>query len=87
MPNVAFQSKLNVPSDPGGDASATSSKLRLFWICLALGLLGLIILVWLFGLAWWSALIAVLIIACPAMAAWIIMGGLDRWLKLPGNEK
>jgi hypothetical protein len=52
-------------------------KMRLFWLCLALGLLALILLVWFFGLTWWTLLIGVLVIGCPVVMAWILLGGFD----------
>jgi hypothetical protein len=42
-----------------------------------LGLPAVILLVWLFGLTWWSILITALVIACPAVMAWLLLGGLD----------
>jgi hypothetical protein len=57
--------------------SILNQKLRLFWLCLALGLLALILLVWFFGLTWWTFLIGVLVIGCPVVMAWILLGGFD----------
>lgn len=57
--------------------SERARRLRLFWLCLGLGLLAVIVLVWLFGLTWWTILIAALVIACPAAGAWMMLGGLD----------
>lgn len=59
------------------EAAPQARGLRLFWGCLALGLVALILLVWLFGLTWWVILIAALVIACPAIMAWMLLGGLD----------
>jgi hypothetical protein len=47
------------------------------------GLLAVIVLVWLFGLTWWTVLIAALVIACPAVVAWILLGAFDTWPKPP----
>jgi hypothetical protein len=54
---------------------------------MGLGLLAVIVLVWLFGLTWWTVLIAALVIACPAVAAWIMLGGLDSWPKPPRTDR
>jgi hypothetical protein len=70
------------PLSPRPDAepdqrSILNQKMRLFWLCLALGLLALILLVWFFGLTWWTLLIGVLVIGCPVVMAWILLGGFD----------
>jgi Flp pilus assembly protein TadB len=41
-------------------ASARARRLRLFWLCLGPSLVAVILLVWLFGLTWWTVLIAAL---------------------------
>jgi hypothetical protein len=54
---------------------------------MALGLVAVAVLVWLFGLSWWIAIVVALAIACPAAAAWILLGRYDEWPKLPGIER
>lgn len=49
-----------------------------FWLCLAVGLIAIVAVVWLFGFTWWSALIAALLIGCPLAMAWILLGRYDR---------
>ena len=67
--------------------SERARRLRPFWLCMGLGLVALIVLVWLFGLRWWTALMAVLVIACPAAAAWLMLGGLDLDQKSTRNSR
>lgn len=62
----------------GRPVSTRARMLRLFWFCLGLGLLALIALVWLWGLTWWTVLLAALLFACPAVMSWILLGGGDR---------
>jgi fatty acid desaturase len=69
--------KPDVQPDDRREASMLKQKMRLFWLCLALGLLALILLVWFFGLTWWTLLIGVLVIGCPVVMAWILLGGFD----------
>jgi hypothetical protein len=45
---------------------------------MTVGLAVIAALVWLFGLTWWTALIGVVLIGCPVVMAWIMLGGLDR---------
>jgi len=78
--------KSSASPDAATGASARARRLRLFWLCLALGLLALVLLVWLFSLTWWAVLIAALVIACPAIAAWMLLGGFDSWPKPPRTD-
>jgi hypothetical protein len=72
------QSPLSPKPDVQPDQRSTlNQKMRLFWLCLPLGLLALILLVWFFGLTWWTFLIAVLVIGCPVVVTWILLGGFD----------
>jgi hypothetical protein len=83
MSGVPPPPRSSASPDTANDVSARARRLRLFWLCLALGLLALVLLVWLFSLTWWAVLIAVLVIACPAIAAWMLLGGFDSWPKPP----
>jgi hypothetical protein len=67
----------DIQTDDRRGSSVRHQRLRVFWLCLALGLPAVILLVWLFGLTWWSILITALVIACPAVMAWLLLGGLD----------
>ena len=60
------------------NAAEPGPRFGLFWLCLAVGLLAITALVWLLGLTWWTALVAALLIGCPVVMAWILLGGLDR---------
>lgn len=73
--------------DTANGVPAPARRLRLFWLCLGLGLLAVVLLVWLFGLTWWTVLIAAVVIACPAIAAWIMLGGFDTWPKPPRTDR
>ena len=73
-----LSSKLGASSANGRPVSSKDRILRLFWLCLGLGLLALIVLYWLFGLTWWTVLFAVIFLACPATMWWVLAGGLGR---------
>ena len=87
MPNAPLSPKPSVSPNADGGVSGADPRLRLFWLCLGLGLLAVVLLIWMFGLTWWTVLIAALAIACPAGAAWILLGGLDTWPKPPRNDR
>ncbi|WP_163272539.1 hypothetical protein [Chelativorans alearense] len=64
---------------PGNEYSREQGpRFSLFWLCLAVGLIAIAALIWLFGLTWWTALIAALVIGCPVVMAWALLGGLGR---------
>lgn len=48
------------------------------WLCIALGLSVLGALYWFVGLTWWTLLIAILVLGCPLVIVWILLGGFDR---------
>lgn len=77
MPHASSSSEPAASPHAGHDIHPSGRRRRLFWWCLGLGLLALVLLVWLFGLTWWTLLIAVVLIACPVLAAWLLLGGLD----------
>lgn len=54
------------------------SRFGSFWLCLATGLIAIVAIIWLFGLTWWTALVAALVIGCPVMMVWMLLGGFDR---------
>ena len=43
---------------------------RWLWACPALMLLLAVLVLWLFGLGWWSAILAALLLVCPVLIAW-----------------
>ena len=49
------------------------------WLCPFLGILLAAAVLWIFGLAWWSALLAALMLVCPAVVLWGAV-----WLQRPG---
>lgn len=53
------------------------------WLCLALTLFAVAGLVWLFGPTWWAILIAVVALVCPAILAWLLLGGLEQSQRPP----
>jgi hypothetical protein len=86
-------SKAPLSSKPGtasgadhGTARSTRGR-RMFWLCLGLGLPALIALAWLFGLTWWTLLIAALVIGCPAVMVWLLSGGIDTLPKPPRTDR
>jgi fatty acid desaturase len=68
----------SVPPNAGERRPAPSSRFRSLWLCLAVGLLAIAVLAWLFGLTWWTVLVAAVLIACPVVMAWILLGGFDN---------
>jgi predicted cobalt transporter CbtA len=46
---------------------------RLVWWCVAIGIVAVTILFLLFGLSPWTLLILVVVIACPAVVAWLLL--------------
>jgi uncharacterized membrane protein len=87
MPNAPLSPKPSISPDADGGNSGADRRLHLFWLCLGLGLLAVIVLVWLFGFTWWTVLIAAFVIACPAVAAWLMLGGVDSWPKPPRTDR
>lgn len=67
-----------VPQPSDREASALNRSLRLFWLCLSVSPLAVAVLAWFFGLTWWMALVAALVIGCPVVVAWIVLGGFGR---------
>jgi hypothetical protein len=79
MPDALRPSEAPRWPDRARAPPASGRGLRLLWVCLGLGLLGMAMLIWVFGFTWWSVLIAALVVACPAIAAWMVLEGLGRW--------
>lgn len=48
------------------------------WICIFLALLVVGVLYWFVGVTWWSLFLAVLVLGCPLVIVWILLGGFDR---------
>ncbi len=55
---------------------------RWLWACPALMLLLAAALLWLFGLNWWSAIVAALLLVCPVLILWGgIQAAADAWRR------
>jgi Flp pilus assembly protein TadB len=54
---------------PTGCAS-TSARSRRLWLCPALALVIAALVLWSFGIAWQGALLAAVLLVCPALLAW-----------------
>jgi hypothetical protein len=87
MSKAPLSSKPSTASDADHGTARSPRGRRLFWLCLALGLLALILLVWFFGLTWWTLLIGVLVIGCPAVMVWLMSGGIDTLPKPPRSDR
>lgn len=48
------------------------------WICIFLAGLVVGALYWFVGVTWWSLFLAVLVLGCPLVIVWILLGGFDR---------
>lgn len=46
---------------------------RLLWICGAIGVLAAATILFLFGISTWTAIAVVLLLACPAVVAWVLV--------------
>ncbi len=55
-----------------------SGPYRPFWVCLPIMLVLSVFVLLLFGVSWWTALIVVLLLACPAAMGVAIYSGLFR---------
>lgn len=64
------QRKVNNPSNTGRSV--------VFRLCLFTGLFVIAAIVWLSGLTWWTALLAVLLIACPVVIGWGLFEGFRK---------
>lgn len=45
---------------------------RLLWICVPVGIIALITMLLLFGWSIWTALLLILLLACPAVIVWAV---------------
>jgi len=61
---------------------------RWLWLCPALGVVLAAVVLLLFGLSWRSALLAALLLVCPALLVWGIVEVLRelRRRRAPGND-
>lgn len=64
------------PADRSHNTSVT--RFRPMWICIFLALLVVGVLYWFVGVTWWSLFLAVLVLGCPLVIVWILLGGFDR---------
>jgi len=71
------------PSPASSGADAPRLGVRLFWLCLPIGIASAIVLLLLFGLSWWSAVGIAFLIACPTIVAWLLVVE----LRLPRIEE
>ena len=46
---------------------------RLLWLCPILGLVAGAVILWLFGLSLWTAILSALLVACPLVLAWLVV--------------
>jgi uncharacterized membrane protein len=65
------RSRLPISARP--DADAPRLAFRLFWLCIPIGIIAAIVILLLFGLAWWSAVAIAFLIACPLVVAGVIV--------------
>ncbi|MGY6707609.1 MAG: hypothetical protein ACXIVF_04725 [Rhizobiaceae bacterium] len=54
------------------------SWFRPMWLCIALGLLVVVALFWFAGVTWWTLGLAVIVLGCPLVIIWVLLGGFDR---------
>lgn len=46
---------------------------RLIWLCPAIGIVAGGVVLWLLGFSLWTAIVIVLLLACPAVIAWVLL--------------
>jgi len=63
--------------------AATGHRTRLHGLCLLLGLLAAIAVLWFFGVTFWTLGAIALFIACPLVVGWILLAE-RRELRDPG---
>lgn len=62
--------ELSSPSVPADAPGAWSTLSRLLWLCPIVGIVAVGALLMAFGLSVWTALVAALLLACPAVLLW-----------------
>jgi len=71
------------PMPASSEATAPRLADRLLWLCVPIGILALVVILLLFGLSLWSALAIALLIVCPLVVVWVLVG--ER--GLPGSQR
>jgi hypothetical protein len=51
-------------------------SMKWIWICVALGLALLAVVIWSRSINAWTWVLAALLLICPVLAAWVMRGGL-----------
>jgi len=46
---------------------------RLYWLCTSVGVVALAVVLLLFGWSVWAAILIALVLACPAVVAWVLI--------------
>jgi Flp pilus assembly protein TadB len=46
---------------------------RLYWLCMSVGAIALVVALLLFGWSIWIAILIALLLACPAVVAWVLI--------------
>ena len=57
------------PKWASSESKAPSLAARLLWLCVRIGIVGLLVILLLFGLSFWSALAIAFLITCPLAVA------------------
>lgn len=78
MPTRSTSQEVRPPTSADTHPQTTPIRFRPMWLCIALGLSVLGALYWFVGLTWWTLLIAILVLGCPLVIVWILLGGFDR---------
>jgi membrane protein implicated in regulation of membrane protease activity len=59
---------------------------RLLWICGAIGVLAAATILLLFGISTWTAVAVLLLLACPAVVAWVLVVERNKCPSTPRSE-
>lgn len=55
------------------DAAGANGLRRMLWICPPLGVALAAAVLYAWGLAWWTAIVAALLLVCPAVLLWGVL--------------
>jgi cobalamin synthase len=73
------------PTPASSGAKAPRLADRLLWLCVPIGIVAGAVILFLFGLSWWSALAIAFLVACPLVVVWALVA--ERRLPGPGGRQ
>ena len=67
-----FDRRKTPPTGPLPGTGATTLTDRIRWLCPAIGLIAIAVILWLFGLSLWPAVGIMFLVACPLVVVWVL---------------